>query len=151
MDRQGAIYSSRHPQPLVLDVASAGKRIKFMSYGRDWRALRNIFHRLLTPQMSRSYTSTQTFEAKQLSVDLLENPQDFYMHNRRYSASVIMQIIYGRRIPQCTASRYAVNSGDYEEIRQITVSSRDLRIIDVQGHSLSTCFRPWQTLDSLTL
>jgi hypothetical protein len=59
--------------------------------------------------MSKSYTPTQTFEAKALSVDLLDSPQDFYMHNRRYSASVIMQIIYGRRIP----------TWDCEEIRQI--------------------------------
>lgn len=50
---------------------------------------------------SLSYTPTQIFEAKQLSVDLLDKPEDFYMHNRRYSASVIMQVIYGRRIPKC--------------------------------------------------
>lgn len=119
IDRRSAIYSSRHPQPLVLDVASAGKRITFMPYGKDWRSLRNIFHRLLTPQISKSYTPTQTFEAKQLSVDLLDSPQDSYMHNRRYSASVIMQIIYGRRIPQCTCSAVVAKIGDCEEIRQI--------------------------------
>ena len=43
----------------------------------------------------------QHFEAKQLSVNLLDNPEDFYMHNRRYSASVIMNVTYGRRIPVC--------------------------------------------------
>jgi hypothetical protein len=152
IDRRSAIYSSRHPQPLVLDVASAGKRITFMPYGKDWRALRNIFHRLLTPQMSRSYTPTQMFEARQLSVDLLENPQDFYMHNRRYSASVIMQIIYGRRIPQCTSFLlYLLIQGIARRYVKFTVSLRDLRITVDPGHSLSTCFRPWQTLDSLTL
>lgn len=52
--------------------------------------------------MSKSYLPIQHFEAKQLSVNLLDSPEDFYMHNRRYSSSVIMQIIYGRRIPQCT-------------------------------------------------
>ena len=46
IDRRSAIYSSRHPQPMVLDVASAGKRITFMPYGKDWRALRNLFHRV---------------------------------------------------------------------------------------------------------
>ena len=49
IDRRSAIYSSRHPQPLVSEVASAGKRITFMQYGKDWRALRNIFHRVLSP------------------------------------------------------------------------------------------------------
>jgi hypothetical protein len=51
--------------------------------------------------MSKSYTPIQTFEAKQLSVDLLNSPEDFYLHNRRYSSSVIMQITYGQRIPNC--------------------------------------------------
>src|ERR1700724_3145715 len=52
--------------------------------------------------MSRSYCPIQEFEGKQLSVDLLDKPEDFYMHNRRYSASVIMQVVYGHRIPECT-------------------------------------------------
>jgi len=51
--------------------------------------------------MAVSYTPIQTFEAKQLSVDLLNTPKDFYQHNRRYSASLIMQLIYGHRIPTC--------------------------------------------------
>lgn len=51
--------------------------------------------------MSKSYIPIQHYEAKQLSVNLLDNPTDFYMHNRRYSASVIMQVTYGRRIPVC--------------------------------------------------
>ena len=46
IDRRSAIYSSRHPQPMTLDMASAGKRITFMPYGKDWRALRNIMHRV---------------------------------------------------------------------------------------------------------
>jgi hypothetical protein len=51
--------------------------------------------------MARSYAPIQTFEAKQLSVDLLDNPENFYGHNRRYSASTILNITYGRRIPEC--------------------------------------------------
>lgn len=139
----------------------------FMPYGKDWRAIRNIVHRVcswsvglrsrwspqnflssscldskhgssglgylvargvdspagvdlkwflcffchlqfevadlqtLTPQMSKSYAPIQTFEAKRLSIDLLDNPEDFYMHNRRYSASVIMTVVYGRAISKC--------------------------------------------------
>jgi Cytochrome P450 len=45
IDRRSAIYSSRHPQPMVTK-ASGGKRMVFMPYGRDWRAIRNIIHRV---------------------------------------------------------------------------------------------------------
>jgi hypothetical protein len=50
IDRRSAIYSSRHPQPLVFDIVSGGKRIVFMPYGKAWRSLRNIIHRVVTMQ-----------------------------------------------------------------------------------------------------
>jgi hypothetical protein len=61
---------------------------------------------LFTPKMSKSYSPVQHWEAKQLSVNLLDDPDNFYMHNRRYSASVIMQVTYGRRIPVCSFPAY---------------------------------------------
>lgn len=71
-----------------------------MPYGKRWRAVRNIMHSTLTLKNAEAYSVIQDFESKQLLVDLLNTPDDFYMHNRRYSASVIFQVVYGRRIPQ---------------------------------------------------
>jgi hypothetical protein len=48
IDRRSAIYSSRHPQPMAHNVASAGKRITFMPYGKEWRSLRGIIHRVIS-------------------------------------------------------------------------------------------------------
>jgi Cytochrome P450 len=45
IDRRSVIYSSRHPQPMV-ERAGGGKRMVFMPYGKDWRAIRNIVHRV---------------------------------------------------------------------------------------------------------
>ena len=59
--------------------------------------------------MAKSYAPIQLYEAKQTSVNLLDTPEDFYMHNRRYSSSTILNITYGRRIPKW----------DCEEIRKI--------------------------------
>lgn len=61
--------------------------------------------KLLTPNMAKSYAPIQLYEAKQTSVNLLDTPEDFYMHNRRYSASTILNITYGRRIPKCNPPR----------------------------------------------
>ena len=47
IDRRSAYYSSRHPQPMV-ERAGGGKRMVFMPYGKDWRAIRNIVHRVRT-------------------------------------------------------------------------------------------------------
>lgn len=51
IDRKSAIYSSRHPQPMV-ERAGGGKRMVFMPYGRDWRAIRNIVHRVPYPLLA---------------------------------------------------------------------------------------------------
>jgi len=47
----------------------------FMQYGEQWRTLRSIVHRILTPKMTESYAPVQAYEAKQLSVDLLDHPE----------------------------------------------------------------------------
>jgi Cytochrome P450 len=158
IDRKSSIYSSRHPMPMTQDVVSAGKRILFMPYGKEWRTIRQIIHKvqqsfsreligqLFTPKMSRSYIPIQHYEAKQLSVNLLDNPDDFYMHNRRYSASVIMQVTYGRRIPVCNPRHYyaAEMQGTVKTFERFTVFSSDSHISVVPGRFSWKCSPPWQ-------
>ncbi|KAF2737914.1 cytochrome P450 [Polyplosphaeria fusca] len=99
MDKKSGIYSSRSPVPLAQDVASAGRRQLFMPYGPQWRSIRKHSHTLLNLNTSVKYQPVQDFESKQLLFDFLNDPKNFYLHNRRYSASVIMLITYGYRIP----------------------------------------------------
>ncbi|KAK5173517.1 uncharacterized protein LTR77_002198 [Saxophila tyrrhenica] len=99
-DRRSAIYSSRHEMPMAFQYATGGKRITLSPYNAIWRTSRAVFHKVLTPKMAEEYSVIQGFEAKQLSVDLLNKPRDFYKHNRRYAASVIFQVTYGWRIPE---------------------------------------------------
>jgi len=99
MDKKSSIYSSRSPAPLAQDVASAGRRQLFMAYGPQWRSIRKHSHALLNLTASMKYEPVQDFESKQLLRDFLDNPSEFYAINRRYSASVIMLVTYGYRIP----------------------------------------------------
>src|SRR5579859_2294749 len=46
IDRKSAIYSSRQPAPMLFDAASGGNRIVFMPYGKKWRSLRTIIHKV---------------------------------------------------------------------------------------------------------
>jgi Cytochrome P450 len=59
IDRRSAIYSSRHPQPMV-QRASGGKRMVFMPYGKDWRAIRNIIHRVSSFTVSINHLVVNT-------------------------------------------------------------------------------------------
>ena len=56
IDRKSAIYSSKPPAPIATR-ASGGKRVTFMEYGRQWRALRNILHRVSLPVFELSACS----------------------------------------------------------------------------------------------
>ncbi|TVY25635.1 Cytochrome P450 monooxygenase [Lachnellula hyalina] len=99
MDKKSAIYSSRAPMPLAQDVASAGRRQLFMPYGPQWRSLRKTSHALLNASSAIKYQPIQDYESKQMMVELLDSPEQFYQHSRRYSASVIMLVTYGYRLP----------------------------------------------------
>jgi len=99
MDKKSTIYSSRPPLPLAQDVASAGRRQLFMPYGPEWRTLRKASHALLNSATAVKYEPVQDFESKQMMNDFLDTPERFYQHNRRYSASVIMLVTYGHRLP----------------------------------------------------
>jgi cytochrome P450 len=99
MDRKSGIYSSRAPSPLAQDVASAGRRQLFMPYGPRWRSIRKHSHALLNLSTSINYQGVQDFESKVLLKELMQDPADFMSINRRYSASVIMLVTYGYRIP----------------------------------------------------
>lgn len=100
MDKRSSIYSSRPPAPLSQDVASGGRRQLFMQYGPQYRVVRKISHALLNTTISTSYQPVQDYESKQLMQEILDDPAHFYDYNRRYSASLIIRITYGYRIPK---------------------------------------------------
>lgn len=117
MDRQSVLTSSRPPMPVAQDALSKGMRFLLMPYGAEWRKLRAITHKLLTPKVSGTFRPSQEFEAKQLMYDILtDNKGDraFYMHVRRYTTSVIMTSTYGRRVPKWVRIRAILDAHSWE-------------------------------------
>ncbi|KAK5080715.1 hypothetical protein LTR05_008419 [Lithohypha guttulata] len=113
-DKQSAVTSGRVPMPVASDLISDGKRFLLMGYTAEWRKLRAIVHKLLTPKVSATFRPSQELEAKQLIYDVYRDSQrldetSFYMHVRRYTTSVVMTSTYGRRIPQW----------DCEDVREV--------------------------------
>ncbi|KAJ5677051.1 cytochrome P450 [Penicillium maclennaniae] len=99
MDKKSGIYSSRPHLPLAQDVASGKSRQLFMPYGPAWRNLRKHSHALLNLGAATKYKPVQDFESKVVLQNLLDQPDNFYTINRRYSTSVIMLVAYGIRVP----------------------------------------------------
>ncbi|KAF7535024.1 hypothetical protein G7054_g5727 [Neopestalotiopsis clavispora] len=130
LDKKSAIFSSRPYLPLAQDVASGQSRQLFMPYGTKWRSLRKHSHALLNQNASKQYQPVQDFESKVVLRDLLENPDEFYTINRRYSASVIMLVAYGHRIP----------SFDDPMITKIYKVLEHLSVMMAPGHFLVETF-----------
>lgn len=99
-DKRSAIYSSRPRQPMAFEQASGSKRIVMMQYSNEWRKLRQIMHKMLMPKSAIGYKPIELLEAQQLSVDLMDDPDHFMMHHRRFTCSTMFNITYGRRLAE---------------------------------------------------
>ncbi|KAI8940528.1 hypothetical protein NX059_004206 [Plenodomus lindquistii] len=133
LDKQSAHTSSRAPLPVASDALSGGMRFLFMEYGPEWRKLRGISHKLLTPAVSATFKPSQEYEAKMLCEEILKavdektGTEASYKAIRRYTVSVIMTSTYGRRIPEW----------DCEEVHKIYSLMSDFSTIAKPGAYLA--------------
>ncbi|KAJ9605738.1 hypothetical protein H2200_009587 [Cladophialophora chaetospira] len=136
-DKNSAVTSGRVPMPVGSDLLSGGKRFLFMNYTPEWRKLRAIVHKLLTPKSSETFRPSQEFEAKQLLWDIFEDNNkgdygSFYMHVRRYTISVVMTSTYGRRVPKW----------DCEDVREVYGLMKEFSDQTVPGAYLADTLPP---------
>ncbi|EED21265.1 cytochrome P450, putative [Talaromyces stipitatus ATCC 10500] len=99
LDKRSAIYSGRPEMYMAQNIMSGGLRSLFMGNTPRWRAVRKLAHGVLNISVSRSYVPYQDLESKALLTGLLENPNDFFNHIRRYTTSLTTQMTFGYRTP----------------------------------------------------
>ncbi|KAJ7589618.1 cytochrome P450 [Mycena floridula] len=103
MDKRSASLASRPPcQDEHWFAVTGGLNFVLAPYTEQWRTLRKAAHTILTPQASKRHLPIQEAEATQLMYDLLKDPEAFYKHIRRYSNSVIMSVLFGKRSSRAT-------------------------------------------------
>ena len=83
-----------------------------MPYGDTWRLHRRIYHQVMNAKAAENFWPMQCAKARQLLVNLVEDPQRFPVHLHtfvwlsfllpslttmefRYSTSIIMSVVYG--------------------------------------------------------
>ncbi|KAF8192970.1 cytochrome P450 [Pholiota molesta] len=99
MDKRSQNTSDR-PANFIADSVAGGFNMVLARYSETWRTLRKMGHTILTPQMSAKHLPIQMAESTQLLYDILQTPESFYTHIRRYSNSAIMSVLYGKRCPR---------------------------------------------------
>ncbi|RYC66039.1 hypothetical protein CHU98_g182 [Xylaria longipes] len=90
VDKRGTIYSSRPDAYIAQDISSGGLRVLFMpnSPNNAWKMVRRFLHQILNVFAARTYIPYQDLESKAMFLGVLENPNDFVDHLRRYNYGV---------------------------------------------------------------
>ncbi|EXJ66231.1 uncharacterized protein A1O5_10847 [Cladophialophora psammophila CBS 110553] len=97
-DKHGTVTGSKARLRVAMDVLSGGFRMLFMPYGKHWRAVRSVVHQCLSITSAEKMKPSQDLESRRYLYDVLTDPENFLVHVRRYTASVIMYSTYGRRV-----------------------------------------------------
>ncbi|RMJ17408.1 hypothetical protein CDV36_002920 [Fusarium kuroshium] len=96
LDKRSTIYSSR-PEMYLGQIVSGGLRVLLMEYGDTWRMIRKMVHNILNIKAAKSYVPYQDLENKQMLCGLLDQPESFVDHIRRYTNSLTTQMVFGFR------------------------------------------------------
>ncbi|GME29194.1 putative cytochrome P450 oxidoreductase [Neofusicoccum parvum] len=96
---KGNIYSDRPPS-YVGNLLTKGDHVALHQMTPEWREKRKVISHNFSPmQLDQKHFRVQEAEATVLMNDLLESPEGFFNHIRRYTASVITSLTYGQRAP----------------------------------------------------
>lgn len=98
MEKRSGIYSSRPHLPFASEILSGNSRMVLMPYGERWRLLRKILHNVLNKQNMPTFAPFQDVESKHLLYDYLKQPDLWYLHTQRFANSVIMSVVFGKRM-----------------------------------------------------
>ncbi|KAJ6535753.1 cytochrome P450 [Mycena capillaripes] len=104
MDKRSAITVDR-PRIHAADRVTGGLHMGFARATQSWKTLRKAAGTILTPQASARHLPIQRAEATQLLHNILHSPQEsrfitFYTNIQRFSVSVILSVLYGKRVPR---------------------------------------------------
>ncbi|KAG8966557.1 hypothetical protein FRC03_011695 [Tulasnella sp. 419] len=100
MDKNSHATADRPANHMVQLITDGGLNMVLAHYNDTWRSLRRGAHEILTPQACEQHLPIQQAEATQLMYDLMTKPEEFYTSVRRYSSSVILSVLFGKRAPQ---------------------------------------------------
>ncbi|KAG1733009.1 cytochrome P450 [Suillus paluster] len=93
LEKRSRIYSDR---PYLATVEPFGWSISFSftAYGDEWRLSRRLFHQTFRPESAIKFRPTQMRRAREMIVNLIDDPQHYHSHFATFSSSVAMSVVY---------------------------------------------------------
>ncbi|KAG2119197.1 cytochrome P450 [Suillus clintonianus] len=133
MEKQGGSLADRPRLVAAGEILSGGLSIIFTPAGSMWRRMRRALHTHLQPKAAEEYQPLQMSHAKNMVLDILEDPANFYNHAATFAAATVMKVAYGKTTPA---------SATDPEVRQAQEHFQILRTTLRPGAYLAD-FIPW--------
>lgn len=105
LDKKGNIYSARPKSYVANDLITGGDHLLVMQNGPKWRLFRKlVVNHFNEMRCQQEHGALVQAEAVQMMHDMMAAPQDFMLHPKRFSNSVIMSLVFGIRTPSVRTS-----------------------------------------------
>ncbi|KAK1229647.1 hypothetical protein PQX77_007283 [Marasmius sp. AFHP31] len=121
LDKRSATTADR-PDSYMVQTITDGLHLAFGRYTEEWKKQRKAAHAILSSTAVVGHVPIQMAESIQLVYDLIQTPQKFWEHTGRYSNSVIMSILFGKRCPRFDS----YESRSFYEINALWFDALDL-------------------------
>ncbi|KAG2053796.1 cytochrome P450 [Suillus hirtellus] len=93
LDKRSRIYSDR-PYLATLEPYGLSINFSFIAYGDEWRLCRRLFHQTFRPESVTKFRPMQIKRARDIIVNLIDDPENYYDHFATFSLSVVMSAVY---------------------------------------------------------
>ncbi|KAF9241889.1 cytochrome P450 [Melanogaster broomeanus] len=102
LDAATEIMEKEGGASLIDLMVSNNMRILTMASGERFRRFRKAVHTHLQPKAAEAYEGLQCEHAMDVVLDIMRDPKHHIEHVRRFSAAVILRVIYGKSTPTST-------------------------------------------------
>ncbi|KAG6327474.1 hypothetical protein ID866_11615 [Astraeus odoratus] len=102
MEKEGGLLADRPRAVAAGEILSRGLRMILAPAGEQFRRLRRAAHTHLQAKAAESYGPIQMQAARDVILDILDDPKQHQAHANRYAASVILRVTYGKSTPTGT-------------------------------------------------
>ncbi|KAG2362576.1 hypothetical protein BDR07DRAFT_1357440 [Suillus spraguei] len=119
MEKQGRILAGR-PRLVAGEILTRRLDVGLAHPGDRFRRMRRALHTHLQPKSADAYQPLQMSQAKNVILNILDDPDSFQHHASSYAADTILKITYGKTTPT------SATDPEVREIRQLIVRFRTI-------------------------
>lgn len=99
MEKQGGSLADRPRLVAAGEILNGGLSVILTPAGSMWRRMRRALRTHLQPKSAEEYQPLHMSHAKNMVLDILEDPANFQNHAATYAATTITKVAYGKTTP----------------------------------------------------